>query len=120
MGKVGFGIESQDDVKSLSFSSLRGLFKDLRNNKSPVSVVGDDVEIQGKLLTPEEIETLQISSFAALPLTIIDEVKYVVLVDRHDRKEAITDKTLRSIESLVNQGAMTLERNFYRSSSVSV
>jgi hypothetical protein len=117
-GRVGFGVESQQQVKSLSFSSRTGLFKNLKANGNPISIVSSDSEVYSDLVAPGEFDNLQTDAFAVIPLRVLDEVRYAIFVDATCRENAIDDEALRSIVSLANQGALSLERNIYKSRSI--
>ncbi len=117
-GQVGFGVESQQQVKSLSFSSRTGLFKNLHTSGNPISIVSHDSEVYSDLVAPGEFDDLQVDAFAVIPLKVLDEVRYAIFVDATCRTNAIDDETMRSIVSLANQGAMSLERNIFKSRSI--
>ncbi|MBU0984502.1 MAG: HDOD domain-containing protein [candidate division Zixibacteria bacterium] len=110
-GTVGFGFDTQQEVQALTLSARKGLFKHLRTTKRPVSVVGDDSEIQGLDLDPEELQTLSARAFVAVPIAVRGDVSHVILADRPDREHPVDDDSLRSIMALANQAAICLERN---------
>jgi len=71
-GKVGFGLKDQDAVRSLSFPIADGLFRNLRDNGNAISVVGDDPEVYDRVISPPEVEQLDVKAFAAIPIKILD------------------------------------------------
>ncbi len=119
-GKVGFGMGSQQEVQALKFSAKTGLFGHIRESGNYVSAVGGNRELYGSLIGPEEGNQLSLSSFAAIPIKVLDEVKYVVITDAHDRQTPISDEAVRSMMSLANQAAMSLERTLLRAQLKSV
>lgn len=113
-GRVGFGVASQREVHSLNFSAKEGLFRTLREGSRPVAVVDAASEIYGAMVTDDELARLEAESFAALPLKVLGEIRYVVFADARNRRKAIDDEALHSMMSLVNQGAMSLERHLFQ------
>jgi hypothetical protein len=113
-GRVGFGLESQHTVRALSFTAANGLFKHLRETSEVVSIVDENHEVYSALITPDEMFRLEPQAFAAFPIRILDEVKYVLFIDNHNRKIPINDEAIRSMTSLANQGALSLERNLFK------
>ncbi len=111
-GRVGFGFESQQSVQTLNFSSKKGLFRHLRADGEPVSVAGNNPEVYGEIVDPEDFERLEATAFAAVPIKIMDEVRHVLFADCANREQAIDDDTLRSMISLATQGGLRLERNY--------
>jgi GAF domain-containing protein len=95
-------------------SAKKGLFKNLRDSGNHVSVVGENHEVYGSLVTEEETNLLGLRAFAAIPVKVLDEVKYVLVTDAHDRAIPIDDEAVRSMTSLANQAAMSLERMMLR------
>jgi len=113
-GRVGFGVASQREVHSLNFSAKEGLFRSLLEGAQPVTIVDAEAEIYSTLVTDDELARLEAQSFAALPLRVLGEVQYVVFADSRNRRRTIDDEALRSMMSLVNQGAMSLERLLFQ------
>jgi hypothetical protein len=114
VGKVGFGLGLQKEIQALNFSIKTGLFKYIKEKGDFISIVGDNLEIYGSLVTADEVKRLDLQAFAAIPIKILNEVQYVIITDSHDKNTPIDDETLRSIISLANQAAMSLERNLLR------
>lgn len=110
-GRVGFGMESQKAVKALKFSAKAGLFKHLKDKAKAITVVSDDQNVYGNLISREERELLEAHAFVAIPLKIAGEVQYVLFADAPRRETPIGAESLRSLISLANQGAMSLERD---------
>jgi len=110
-GRVGFGYDSQQTVQKMSFSARSGLFKHLREVGNPVSFVNESREVP---VTKDELSRLQTSVFIAVPIKIIDEVRFVVFADAPSRNEPINDDLMASVMSLTNQAGMVLERNLLR------
>jgi len=113
-GRVGFGLESQHAVRALSFNAANGLFRHLRETGEVTSIVDENHEVYGTLITPDEMSRLEPQAFAAIPIRILDEVRYVLFIDNHNRKVPISDEAIRSMTSLTNQGALSLERSLYK------
>ena len=109
-GCVGFGMESQQAIQALSFKAREGLFKCMREEARPVSVVDANRDVYSSLVTPQQAERLQARAFAAVPVKIFDEVRFVVFADAPNRENPVNDETLRSMVALAGQGALTLER----------
>ena len=107
---MGFGIKSQDEAKVLDFPANQGLFKNLREDGAPLSIIGNNREIYGKLVTENEINKLGAESFSMIPVRVLDRVEFVVFADASDRSVPFTDEAIASMTSLANQGAMALER----------
>lgn len=110
-GRVGFGLESQQAVQALNFSAKGGLFEHLRKTGRAVTFHKKNPEFS---LTREECKRLKVDSFAAVPITILDDVQYVVLAAPPCEVGAVNDDTLASIQSLTNQAGMVLERNLLK------
>ncbi|HOP06249.1 MAG TPA: HDOD domain-containing protein [candidate division Zixibacteria bacterium] len=115
-GRVGFGLESQDAVQQLSFPVDQGLFKHLCEKGKPLTVDSDAREIYRQIISQEEAERLETKAFAAIPIKVFDEVQYVIIADRPDKDTPIHDETLRSMTSIANQGALSIERQLYKAS----
>ncbi len=112
-GKVGFGLESQQEVQALCFSAKTGLFKEMREQGKAVSVGDENREHYESLITSDEGERLKPLAFITVPIKIMSEVRYVLFVDGPNKAVPIEDKALRSIVSLSHQCAITLERNLF-------
>jgi len=114
IGRVGFGMDSQKDIHSMSFSVSGGIFGHVRETKDALSVLNDDGNLYGPLVTREERRRLDAKSFAVIPIAVIGEVKFIVFVDHHDKEMAIDDSSLKSMEALTRQASMMLERNLFK------
>jgi HD-like signal output (HDOD) protein len=110
VGRIGFGVPTQEEVRALRFDSESSLFRHLGETGQPLSVMGNNREAYGSVLDNNFVEKLQLESFAAIPLVVLDYLEFVILADPTDRGEPIDDELFRSMVSLANQGAMSLER----------
>ena len=113
-GKVGFGVESQEEVQKLSFSIKKGLFKNLRKNGKAVLVDSEESRDYKYLITEDEAERLKPKAFAVVPIIIIDEVNYAIFVDAPKNDHPIENEAFRSMISLTKQATLTLERNYFK------
>ena len=109
-GRIGFGIANQDEVQQYRFGYDQGLFQTIMQTAHPLSVVGGNADAYAGVVDQHTVETLGVESFAVLPMVVLDNVEFVVIADPVDRDIPIDDELFRSMISLVNQGAMSLER----------
>lgn len=110
-GRVGFGLQSQQAVQALQFSSEQGLFKYLRDNGKSVSIAENSPEVS---LSDEEANRLGARAFAAIPIKVLDVVSFVIFADRADRSQPLDDSIADSISSLATQVGLVLERNMLK------
>ncbi|MEE8577791.1 MAG: HDOD domain-containing protein [candidate division Zixibacteria bacterium] len=113
-GAVGFGVESQQSVKTLKFSAKVGLFKNMMETGEVLSVVGPSCEIYGSLLTDGDTADLEAEAFVAVPMKVLDKVQFTLFADYQDKARPMDDENLRSLISLTNQASLVLERNHLR------
>jgi len=113
-GRVGFGFDSQETVRALSFTGKEGLFQHLVTYKTSLAVAEKSWESLGAIVTTEEAARLEVGCFAAIPILVSDEVQYVVFMDAPNRTLPISEEIMRSIESLTGQASLVLERNMLR------
>jgi len=109
-GLVGFGVESQETVQAMTFSAAAGIFKHLREVGKPLSVVDDNRQVYGDLVSGKENDRLAAKAYAAVPIRILDEVQYVMFADAPRRDTPIDYESMRSLTSLANQAALSIER----------
>lgn len=117
VGRVGFGFESQNPVKALSFPKEDPLFKQMRETAQPLSVLERDENLYGAVATAPSVAALDARAFAAAPLRMTNEVPYVIFADYPNRERPFNDDTVRSINALCNQAALCLERLILRQRS---
>lgn len=108
-GRVGFGVDSQQDIHALSFSAHKGLFKHIFGGGAAVSIVDQSHQAYSTLVSEEETDKLELSAFAAIPINLNDRPQFVIFADCVNRENPIDDESLHSIISLANQGAISLE-----------
>lgn len=107
-GNVGFGLESQEAVRALSFSAKNGIFQQLADSGQSISVVDQNCD---KTMAGEEFARLEAQRFALVPIKVLDNVMYAIFVDSRNRSDSISVELLGSIESLAHQAEVILERN---------
>lgn len=112
-GKVGFGMGTQEEIQALCFSAKTGLFKELREKSKAISVDDENREQYESLITSDEAERLKPLAFVTVPIKVLGEVRYALYVDAPNKAVPIATDALRSMVSLVNQCAITLERNLF-------
>ncbi len=108
-GRVGFGVDSQQDIHALSFSIHKGLFKHIFNGGAAISIVDQSLKLYSALVSKEESDKLGAGTFAIVPISINDKPQFVIFADCINRQHPINDESLHSMISLANQGAMSLE-----------
>jgi HD-like signal output (HDOD) protein len=114
-GRLAFGLQSSEAVSDLSFPLKKGgLLHSLFLKGKPFSAVSRDPKLYGPLVKSPELDQLQATAFAIVPIAIAGVVKFVAFTDLPERSQPVTDETIGSIISLANQTAMVLDRNHYR------
>jgi len=113
-GRVGFGIESQEEAKGLSFPADSGLFAHLTATGQPLSVVDRNADLYKIVAATAGWEKLETVAFALVPIKLLDDVAFAILVEMADRSIPLDDERLRSVAALANQGSMALERQMLR------
>ncbi|MEE9554977.1 MAG: HDOD domain-containing protein [candidate division Zixibacteria bacterium] len=112
-GKVGFGLESQQEVQALCFSAQNGLFKEMREQGKAVSVGDENRELLESFENSNDGERLKPLAFVAIPIRILGDVRYVLFVDAPSKAIPVEKEAIRSMVSLASQCAITLERNLF-------
>ncbi len=110
-GVLGFGVSSQRLVHDLSIPLKDGVgaIVTCAAESKIVNILDTSAGIYESMLDGAEKDALNARAFCLFPVSIVDEVEYVVFVENADGQPVEDDK-LRSVESFVNQAAMALER----------
>lgn len=110
-GVLGFGVSSQQQVHDLSIPLKDGVGAIIAcvTNDKLVNILDTSADIYRSMLDDAEKEAFDSPAFGLLPISIMDEVEYVVFVECAGG-QSIEDDKARSAESFVSQAAMALER----------
>ena len=117
LGKVGFGVESQEQVKNYVFTATEGMFFHIRDTGSPIHAESLEQRLYGSVATRQAYKAMGIVAFALVPIKILNDVRYAIFAEAPNRAEPLDDDVVKSISALTAQASLTLERNLYKSKS---
>jgi hypothetical protein len=115
-GAVGFGLDSQNSVVSLTYSAASGVLQQVRESRQPVAVAAGQVDEKMRLAAVADTanDPLTGGAFAVIPVEVLDDAKYVVFADCPNRSHIVSDEAMRTLTSMAIQASLCIERHLLR------
>jgi len=109
-GILGFGVNSQQAVYEMIFSTTEGIIGRTVTEVEVQNIFDASANIYSDVLTADEKQFIGTCAFATLPMEVEGKVEFVMVLNNPDPSDPLDDERLRSIASIISQASLGIER----------
>jgi HD-like signal output (HDOD) protein len=111
-GMLGFGVQSQDQVRhmQIKMKNSAGFIRSVVANGNSVNVLDATSKIYESDRDPAELEVINSSAFALLPIQVNSEIGMVILLSSPDSDTPVDDGKLESAQTILSQAEIAIEK----------